>query len=187
MTNEELIEDLKIEVEDLKAKLSKTQTDLTQKNQEWKDLKSGVDGEVARQVQEQLAKFIDPKNKEQVLGAVKNFKLIALTKKEYNELKNHVCSDSVPTDLPANWKSELARIPQLEQDLAISQANEKPADLPTNWKEYLTRPNIPISELDWKNDYSQRPNRTMHVANEMEITNLKAKLARIRDLKPNWN
>ncbi|CFW92819.1 protein of unknown function [endosymbiont DhMRE of Dentiscutata heterogama] len=42
-----------------------------------------------------------------------------------------------PVDLPANWRTELARITELEK-----------------------RPDIPISKSDWENDWSKRPTLT---------------------------
>jgi len=117
-------------------------------------------------------------------GAIKQWKDLYDAEKQKND--SHTCSDSKPADLPDNWKTELARISQLEKelalakvnqapadlptdwktklaqisqlvkDLAIARANQKPANLPSNWQDYLTRPNIPITEAEWKNDWSKR-------------------------------
>jgi hypothetical protein len=70
-----------------------------------------------------------------------------------NNQEKHTANDLKPADLPNNWKDELNRLPGLEK-----------------------RPNIAITEDQWKNDYSQR-------ATQAEFNRVKGELAALNNLK----
>jgi hypothetical protein len=88
--------------------------------------------------------------------------------------EKHKSEDLKPTDLPPNWKTELARIPGLESNQKPTDydtiknglkgwtdafGDKKPSDITNRMTNLEKRPDIPITKEQWENDYQNRPTR----------------------------